>query len=93
VPRRPRRVSAGSSGRRGRAAKSARGLLCVVGALPCVAHPVVCRAPRAPLCPAALYYYHFPAITGVAIDPFALIKAIEEVGVPTFRGMKFTEYK
>lgn len=31
-------------------------------------------------------------ITGVPVDPYALIKAIEEVGVPTFRGMKFTDY-
>ena len=41
---------------------------------------------------AALYYYHFPAITGVNIDPAALIAAVEEVGVPTFRGFKFTEF-
>jgi N-acetylneuraminate lyase len=39
-----------------------------------------------------LYYYHFPAITGVAVEPHALLAAIEEVGVPTFRGMKFTEF-
>ena len=44
-------------------------------------------APKTPL-----YYYHFPVITGVPIDPFALIKAIEAIGVPTFRGMKFTDY-
>jgi N-acetylneuraminate lyase len=44
-------------------------------------------APKTPL-----YYYHFPAITGVNIDPFLLLLAIEEVGVPTFRGFKFTEF-
>ena len=41
---------------------------------------------------AALYYYHFPAITGVNIDPLELILQIEDIGVPTFRGMKFTEF-
>ena len=41
---------------------------------------------------AALYYYHFPAITGVNIDPLELILQMEEIGVPTFRGMKFTEF-
>lgn len=49
-------------------------------------------SPPPSLLSAALYYYHFPVITGVPVDPFALIKAIEEVDVPTFRGMKFTDY-
>jgi len=39
-----------------------------------------------------MYYYHFNVITGVFIDPLALIKACEEVGVPTFRGFKFTDF-
>ena len=39
-----------------------------------------------------LYYYHFSAITGVAVDPLELIQACEEVGVPTFRGFKFTDF-
>jgi N-acetylneuraminate lyase len=39
-----------------------------------------------------LYYYHFNAITGVFVDPLALIQACEEVGVPTFRGFKFTDF-
>ena len=34
--------------------------------------------------------YNFPAITGVDINPLHLIQAIEAIGVPTFRGMKFT---
>lgn len=44
-------------------------------------------APRTPL-----YYYHFNAITGVFVDPLDIIKACEELGVPTFRGFKFTDY-
>jgi N-acetylneuraminate lyase len=44
-------------------------------------------APKLPL-----YFYNFPAITGVEINPYALVLAIEEVGVPTFRGMKFTDF-
>jgi N-acetylneuraminate lyase len=39
-----------------------------------------------------LYYYNFPAITGVDTRPDHLISALEEVGCPTFRGMKFTEF-
>jgi N-acetylneuraminate lyase len=39
-----------------------------------------------------LYYYNFPAITGVDTRPDHLIAALEEVGCPTFRGMKFTEF-
>ena len=30
-----------------------------------------------------LYYYYFPDITGVTIDPHALLLAVEEVGVPS----------
>jgi N-acetylneuraminate lyase len=44
-------------------------------------------APKLPL-----YYYNFPAITGVEINPYHLILAIEEVVVPQFRGMKFTDF-
>jgi N-acetylneuraminate lyase len=44
-------------------------------------------APKLPL-----YFYNFPAITGVDINPYALVLAVEEVGVPTFRGMKFTDF-
>ena len=36
--------------------------------------------------------YNFPAITGVDTNPLALLQAIEEVGIPQFRGMKFTEF-
>lgn len=39
-----------------------------------------------------LYYYHFNVMTGVFVDPLALIKACEEIGVPTFRGFKFTDF-
>lgn len=31
-------------------------------------------------------------ITGVDTNPYALLLAIEEVGVPSFRGMKFTDF-
>lgn len=31
-------------------------------------------------------------MTHIKIDPFVLFKAIEEVGIPTFRGAKFTDY-
>jgi N-acetylneuraminate lyase len=44
-------------------------------------------APKLPL-----YYYNFPAITGVEIRPDHLLAAIEEIGVPSFRGMKFTDF-
>lgn len=39
-----------------------------------------------------LYYYNFPAITGVDIRPDHLLAEIEAIGVPTFRGMKFTDF-
>ena len=39
-----------------------------------------------------MYYYHFSAITGVAVDPLELVKACEALGVPTFRGFKFTDF-
>jgi len=39
-----------------------------------------------------LYYYNFPVITGVDLNPMHLIQEIEAVGVPTFRGMKFTDF-
>lgn len=39
-----------------------------------------------------LYYYHFNIITGVYVDPHALILAVEEIGVPTFHGFKFTDF-
>jgi N-acetylneuraminate lyase len=39
-----------------------------------------------------LYYYNFPVITGVDLNPHHLILEIEAVGVPTFRGMKFTDF-
>jgi N-acetylneuraminate lyase len=44
-------------------------------------------APKLPL-----YYYNFPIISGVDINPLALIQQLEAVGVPTFRGMKFTDF-
>ena len=44
-------------------------------------------APKMPL-----YYYNFPAITGVEINPRDLIQALEAVGAPSFRGMKFTDF-
>ncbi len=44
-------------------------------------------APKLPL-----YYYNFPAITGVEVNPYHLILALEEVGCPQFRGMKFTDF-
>ena len=31
-------------------------------------------------------------ITGVDTNPLHLLQAIEEVGIPTFRGMKFTDF-
>lgn len=44
-------------------------------------------APKLPL-----YYYNFPAITGVEINPYHLLLEIESVSVPSFRGMKFTDF-
>ena len=44
-------------------------------------------APKLPL-----YYYNFPAITGVELNPYHLLLALEEVGAPSFRGMKFTDF-
>lgn len=48
---------------------------------------VAAEAPKLPL-----YYYNFPAITGVDIRPDLLLEQIEAVGVPSFRGMKFTDF-
>jgi len=44
-------------------------------------------APKLPL-----YYYNFPAITGVELNPHALIQELEAVSCPSFRGMKFTDF-
>jgi len=42
-------------------------------------------APRLPL-----YYYHIPSMTGVLFQMVSLVDAIEQVGVPTFAGVKYT---
>jgi N-acetylneuraminate lyase len=36
--------------------------------------------------------FNFPVITGVDTNPLHLLQAIEEVGIPQFRGMKFTDF-
>jgi len=43
------------------------------------------EAPNLPL-----YYYHIPSMTGSNFLMIDLIKAVEEVGVPTFAGVKYT---
>ena len=51
--------------------------------------------PRPPLtqqCRPPTRSYNFPVITGVDTNPHHLLMALEEVGVPTFRGMKFTDF-
>ncbi len=48
---------------------------------------VCSAAPKTPF-----YFYHFPVITGLALPAIGILKAIEEVGVPTFRGFKFTDF-
>jgi hypothetical protein len=53
----------------------------------CICIQIADAAPKTPL-----YYYHFHEMTGVTVDPHQLILAIEDVGVPTFRGFKFTNY-
>eukprot|EP00928_Gymnodinium_smaydae_P089269 TRINITY_DN73258_c0_g1_i1.p1 TRINITY_DN73258_c0_g1~~TRINITY_DN73258_c0_g1_i1.p1 ORF type:complete len:365 (-),score=69.81 TRINITY_DN73258_c0_g1_i1:103-1197(-) len=42
-------------------------------------------APKLPL-----YYYHIPSMTGVVFKMLDLIKAVEQVGVPQFVGVKYT---
>jgi len=49
---------------------------------------LVCAA--APATP--FYYYNFPVITGVALDAAKLLGAVEAVGIPQFRGFKFTDF-
>ena len=48
---------------------------------------VCAAAPRTPF-----YYYHFPAITGINVNPLAILRAVEAAGIPQFRGFKFTDY-
>jgi N-acetylneuraminate lyase len=42
-------------------------------------------APKIPL-----YYYHIPSMTGVLFPMIDLLKAVEQVGVPNFAGVKYT---
>ncbi|KAA0154744.1 hypothetical protein FNF29_02273 [Cafeteria roenbergensis] len=48
---------------------------------------VCAAAPRTPF-----YYYHFPAITGIGVNPLSILRAVEAARIPQFRGFKFTDY-